>query len=110
MEQSAWEADRSAVSQQISYILWNRKFHYHIHKSVPPIPVMSQINPVPVTPLKVHFNLIFPHMPGFQDVSFPQVSPWKLCIHLTMERTTNLKLDTGFYCLMLQTLKFVIIK
>jgi len=55
MEQSPWEADSSAASQQISHILWNAKFHNHIHKNMPPLPVMSQINPVPVPPLEDTF-------------------------------------------------------
>jgi hypothetical protein len=33
MEHSpSWEANHFAVSQEIPHILWNPKFHYHIHK------------------------------------------------------------------------------
>ena len=45
MEQSpSWEASRFSASQEIPLILWNLKFHYHIHKWPPPVRILSQIN------------------------------------------------------------------
>ena len=74
------------LSQEIPRILWNPKVHYRIHKCPPPVPNLSQLDPVH-TPtsyfLKIHLNITHIYAWISQVVSFPQVSPSKPCIRLS---------------------------
>jgi hypothetical protein len=42
----SWEANRFSASQEITRILRYQKVDWRIHKRLPPVPILSQINPV----------------------------------------------------------------
>jgi hypothetical protein len=65
MEQSTFrEANRCSANQEIFCISWNRKVYYHVHKSLPLVPILRKMNPFnTVTHCSLRFILIlFSHL------------------------------------------------
>ena len=81
MEQSpSWKANRFSASQVNFCILCNPKVYYRIHKSPPPVRIMSHINPVHAPHSyfrKNHFNIILSSKFGFSKLLFPSGFPTK---------------------------------
>jgi hypothetical protein len=44
------EANNISTGQKISHLLWNSNVHYHVHKSLPLVPILSQMNTIHTFP------------------------------------------------------------
>ena len=78
VQSPSWEANWFAASQEIPRILWNPKVHYRTHKRPPPVPILSQPNPVHIPTshlLEIHPNIIHPSTPRSPQWFFPSGFP-----------------------------------
>jgi hypothetical protein len=54
----SWEAANCAPTRELPSILWNPEFHHRVHISPPPVPIPSQIDPIPTIPSYLRSILI----------------------------------------------------
>ena len=78
----SWEANWSAVSQEIPRISRNPKVHYRTHKRPPPVSILGQPDPVHIHTshfLEIHPHIIHPSTPTSPQWShslrFPHQDP-----------------------------------
>jgi len=77
--QPCLSANRSSANQEITHVLWYPKFRYTFQKHPPPLPFLSQNNPVHDPSyyfLNIRFNIIFQSTSVSPKLSFSlQISP-----------------------------------
>jgi hypothetical protein len=73
VESSHSEDNSRSASQEIACLLQKPKLYYHIHKSLPLLPILSQMNPVHTLISYIYkneFNIILPPVVGLRLSGF----------------------------------------
>jgi hypothetical protein len=74
------KAGSCSASCEIHHRLWNLKVHCHVHKALPMVPALSQMDLFHTFLLyffKIHFNIILPLMPVVSQWPF-----WHYCVSI----------------------------
>jgi hypothetical protein len=89
------ETNQFWASQGIPCILWNPKVHYCIHKYLPTVPILSQLDAVHANTchfLEVHLNIIFPPMPRSQLALITLITFYYICTNCEQEQQEQHKM------------------
>jgi hypothetical protein len=73
----------SSSASKIPHILWNPKVHYHVHKSLALVFILSWIDPIHTLPTKLfelQFNIILPSIPKSSIWSLSVMVFYDLCV------------------------------
>jgi hypothetical protein len=77
----SWEGANCAATRELPSILWNPEVHHRVHINPPPVPILSQIDPIPTIPsylTKIHFNIAHTPTSWFPSGPFPSGFPTKI--------------------------------
>jgi hypothetical protein len=81
------ETKSRTANQEMLRLLWNQKVNYHVHKSSPPVPILTQKNPVHTL---THYNSVrsiwiasYPQRIGLPSSLFPSSIPTEILYHFS---------------------------
>jgi hypothetical protein len=73
----SWETNGHSANQEMPRLLWNPQVHYRVHKSLPKVPILSQMDSLHsfVTYFfKINFNIILPF-----TYRYPKLYEYDMC-------------------------------
>jgi hypothetical protein len=88
-----WEVNSELASQEVLRLIWNHNVHHRVHKSPPPVPILSQMNPVNTLQHyfhKINFSII---------LSTLRSSEWSLSFRLSNQHSVRISLRNGCWSL-----------
>jgi len=99
------EANTSYANQEIPCLLCNLNVHYHVDKSLPLDPILSQMKPVLLllllapSLLKISLNFILTCIPSFPSGFAPHVLGPKFCmLSLSCSVNVNNNMFSNAFC------------